>query len=111
MFVQVKYVDSNPNIYIGELSKSTGSRDSEKKLDSRNIEEKKLSQVNWTTPKSPPTHTHRACRQKASEGFAQNGVLGTAPQSALPRKKTRLSLVSSSSILFRVGPRKRKCPG
>jgi DNA polymerase phi len=48
--------------------------------------------------------------KKHQKALPKKGVLGTSPQSALPRKKARLSLVSRSPSLFQSGAKKKKVP-
>uniref|UniRef100_A0A8C0XGF6 Myb-binding protein 1A n=1 Tax=Castor canadensis TaxID=51338 RepID=A0A8C0XGF6_CASCN len=57
-------------------------------------EREKLSQVNGAAPMSPTEPTGK----KHQKALPKKGVLGTSPQSALPRKKARLSLVSRTSV-------------
>uniref|UniRef100_A0A8C0ZY71 Myb-binding protein 1A n=1 Tax=Castor canadensis TaxID=51338 RepID=A0A8C0ZY71_CASCN len=69
-------------------------------------EREKLSQVNGAAPMSPTEPTGK----KHQKALPKKGVLGTSPQSALPRKKARLSLVSRSPSLFQSGAKKKKVP-
>ncbi|CAH6785978.1 myb-binding protein 1A [Phodopus roborovskii] len=66
---------------------------------------KKLSQVNGTTPVSPIEPEGKKHHQKA---LPTKEVLRKSPQSALPRKRARLSLVSRSPSLLQSGVKKRK---
>lgn len=65
----------------------------------------KLSQVNGTTPVSPIEPEGKKHYQKA---LPTKEVLRKTPQSALPRKRARLSLISRSPSLFQSGVKKRK---
>ncbi|KAG3270132.1 MYB binding protein 1a [Ictidomys tridecemlineatus] len=64
----------------------------------------KLSQVNGVTPTSPAEPAGKKQRQKA---LPKKEVSGKSPQSALPRKKARLSLVRSPS-LFQGGAKRKR---
>lgn len=64
----------------------------------------KLSQVNGVTPTSPAEPVGKKQHQKA---LPKKGVSGKSPQSALPRKKARLSLVRSPS-LFQSGAKRKR---
>nr|XP_045013847.1 myb-binding protein 1A isoform X2 [Jaculus jaculus] len=64
-----------------------------------------LSQVNGATPVSPTQLSGKKQRRKS---LAQKGVLSKSPQSALPRKKSRLSLVSRSPSLLQSGTKRKK---
>uniref|UniRef100_A0A8D2D3R0 MYB binding protein 1a n=1 Tax=Sciurus vulgaris TaxID=55149 RepID=A0A8D2D3R0_SCIVU len=64
---------------------------------------KKLSQVNGATPTSPT----EPAGKKHQKALPKKGVSGKSPQSALPRKKARLSLVRSPS-LFQSGAKKKR---
>ncbi|KAK1331522.1 hypothetical protein QTO34_009479 [Cnephaeus nilssonii] len=68
---------------------------------------RKLSQVNGTTPGSP---TEPATEKKYRKELPQKGVSGKSPQSALPRKKARLrlSLANRSPSLLQSGAKKKK---
>ncbi|KAM5273503.1 myb-binding protein 1A [Ctenodactylus gundi] len=63
----------------------------------------KLSQENGATPVSPAESVSR----KHQKALSKKGISGKSPQSALPRKKARLSLVKSPS-LFQSGVKKKK---
>lgn len=65
----------------------------------------KLSQVNGATPVSPIEPEGKKHHQKA---LPTKEVLRKSPQSALPRKRARLSLVSRSPSLLQSGVKKRK---
>ncbi|XP_059127112.1 myb-binding protein 1A isoform X1 [Peromyscus eremicus] len=65
----------------------------------------KLSQVNGATPVSPIEPEGKKHHQKA---LPTKEVLRKSPQSALPRKRARLSLVSRSPSLLQTGVKKRK---
>ncbi|XP_075847869.1 myb-binding protein 1A isoform X1 [Microtus pennsylvanicus] len=65
----------------------------------------KLSQVNGTTPVSPIEPEGKKHYQKA---LPTKEVLRKTPQSSLPRKRARLSLVNRSPSLFQSGVKKRK---
>nr|XP_048304627.1 myb-binding protein 1A isoform X2 [Myodes glareolus] len=65
----------------------------------------KLSQVNGATPVSPIEPEGKKHYQKA---LPTKEVLRKTPQSALPRKRARLSLISRSPSLFQSGVKKRK---
>ncbi|ELV12010.1 Myb-binding protein 1A [Tupaia chinensis] len=65
----------------------------------------KLSQVNGASPLSPLEPAGKKQHQKS---LSKKGVLGKSPQSALLRKKARLSLVSRSPSLLLSGARKRR---
>ncbi|CAO2644053.1 Myb-binding protein 1A [Lemmus lemmus] len=65
----------------------------------------KLSQVNGATPVSPIEPEGKKHYQKA---LPTKEVLRKTPQSALPRKRARLSLISRSPSLFQSGIKKRK---
>ncbi|XP_077749296.1 myb-binding protein 1A [Canis aureus] len=64
---------------------------------------RKLSQVNGATPVSPVPSSGK----KPQKDVPEKGVSGKSPQSALPRKKARLSLASRSPSLLQ-GTAKRK---
>uniref|UniRef100_A0A8C9UJH0 MYB binding protein 1a n=1 Tax=Spermophilus dauricus TaxID=99837 RepID=A0A8C9UJH0_SPEDA len=64
----------------------------------------KLSQVNGVTPTSPAEPAGKKQQQKA---LPKKEVSGKSPQSALPRKKARLSLVRSPS-LFQGGAKRKR---
>uniref|UniRef100_A0A2K6ET66 MYB binding protein 1a n=1 Tax=Propithecus coquereli TaxID=379532 RepID=A0A2K6ET66_PROCO len=65
----------------------------------------KPSQVNGATPVSP---VEPAVKKKHQKALLKKEVSGKLPQSALPRKKARLSLASRSPSLFQSMARKKK---
>lgn len=65
----------------------------------------KLSQVNGATPVSPIEPESKKQHQKA---LSTKEVIKKSPQSALPKKRARLSLVSRSPSLLQSGVRKRR---
>ncbi|KAM6175728.1 LOW QUALITY PROTEIN: myb-binding protein 1A [Erethizon dorsatum] len=65
---------------------------------------KRLSQVNRDTPASPTEPSGKKQYQKA---LSKKGLSGKSPQSALSRKRARLSVVRSPS-LFQSGAKKKK---
>ncbi|XP_045842312.1 myb-binding protein 1A [Meles meles] len=71
------------------------------------LQEKKQrpSQVNGARPVSPAVPTGRKQPQK---DLPEKGVSGKLPQSALPRKKARLSLASRSPSLLQSGAKRKK---
>lgn len=75
------------------------------KTPKRHKKNRKLSQVNGATPVSP---TEPAVERQHQEELPTEEVSGKAPQSALPRKKARLSLASRSPSLFQSGAKKKK---
>ncbi|XP_004857298.1 myb-binding protein 1A [Heterocephalus glaber] len=81
------------------LSPSTPAKTPELQKKSR-----KLSQVNGNTPVSP---TEPSGEKQHLKSLSEKGISGKSPQSALSRKKARLSLVRSPS-LFQSGGRKKK---
>lgn len=68
-------------------------------------EKEKLTQVNGATPVSPIEPEGKKHYQKA---LPTKEVLRKTPQSALPRKRARLSLISRSPSLFQSGVKKKK---
>ncbi|XP_020738493.2 myb-binding protein 1A [Odocoileus virginianus] len=66
----------------------------------------KLSQVNEATP-LPPESPKEPAAKKRQKKLPQKGVSGKSPQSALPRKKARLSLASRSPSLLQSGAKKK----
>ncbi|XP_040485773.1 myb-binding protein 1A [Ursus maritimus] len=66
---------------------------------------RRLSQVNGATPVSPVAP---ACKKQPLKDLPEKGVSGKSPQSALPRKKARLSLVSKSPSLLQSGAKRKK---
>lgn len=69
------------------------------------LQKKKKLQVNGATPVSPVEPEGKKQHQKA---LPTKEVMSKSPQSALPRKKARLSLVSRSPSLLQSVARKRK---
>ncbi|XP_075850349.1 myb-binding protein 1A isoform X2 [Microcebus murinus] len=67
--------------------------------------QQKPSQVNGAAPVSP---TEPAVKKKHQKALPKKEVSGKSPQSALPRKKARLSLASRSPSLLQRGARKKK---
>ncbi|NIG58076.1 myb-binding protein 1A [Pontoporia blainvillei] len=67
---------------------------------------RKLSQVSRATPVSPESPKEPAAK-KRQKNLPQKGVSGKSPQSALPRRKARLSLASRSPSLLQSGARKK----
>lgn len=70
-----------------------------------------LSQVNGATPVPPvpPVSPEApAGRKQPLKDLPEKGVSGKSPQSALPRKKARLSLVSKSPSLLQRGAKRKK---
>ncbi|XP_007177478.3 myb-binding protein 1A isoform X2 [Balaenoptera acutorostrata] len=66
----------------------------------------KLSQVSRATPVSPESPKEPAAK-KRQKNLPQKGVSGKSPQSALPRRKARLSLASRSPTLLQSGAKKK----
>lgn len=66
---------------------------------------RRLSQVNGATPVSPVAP---AGKKQPLKDLPEKGVSGKSPQSALPRKKARLSLVSKSPSLLQSGAKRKK---
>lgn len=81
------------------LSPSTPAKTPELKKKS-----KRLSRVNGDTPVSPTEPSGKEQHQKV---LAKKGISGKSPQSTLPRKRSRLSVVRSPS-LFQSGAKKKK---
>ncbi|KAF6299156.1 MYB binding protein 1a [Rhinolophus ferrumequinum] len=79
------------------------------KTPKRHKKNRKLSQVNGATPMSP---TEPAVEKQHQKELPTKEVSGKSPQpalqSALPRKKARLSLASRSPSLFQSGAKKKK---
>ncbi|XP_029068705.1 myb-binding protein 1A isoform X1 [Monodon monoceros] len=67
---------------------------------------RKLSQVSRATPLSPESPKEPAAK-KRQKNLPQKGVSGKSPQSALPRRKARLSLASRSPSLLQSGVKKK----
>ncbi|XP_004406190.1 PREDICTED: myb-binding protein 1A isoform X1 [Odobenus rosmarus divergens] len=65
----------------------------------------RLSQVHGATPVSPAAP---AGKKQPQKDLPEKGVSGKTPQSALPRKKARLSLVSRSPNLLQSGAKRKK---
>ncbi|KFO20358.1 Myb-binding protein 1A [Fukomys damarensis] len=65
---------------------------------------RKLSQVNGNTPATP---TEPSGEKQHLKSLSKKGISGKSPQSALSRKRARLSLVRSPS-LFQSGAKKKK---
>ncbi|XP_059005469.1 myb-binding protein 1A [Mustela lutreola] len=68
-------------------------------------EKQQPSQVNGARPASPAAPGGRKQPQK---DLPEKGVSGKSPQSALPRKKARLSLASRSPTLLQSGAKRKK---
>ncbi|VFV28788.1 myb-binding protein 1a isoform 4 [Lynx pardinus] len=66
---------------------------------------RKLSQVNGAAPVSP---VEPAGKKQPQKDLPEKGVSGKSPQSALPRKKARLSLASRSPSLLQSGAKRKK---
>ncbi|XP_027481508.1 myb-binding protein 1A [Zalophus californianus] len=66
---------------------------------------RRLSQVHGATPVSPAAP---AGKKQPQKDLPEKGVSGKTPQSALPRKKARLSLVSRSPNLLQSGAKRKK---
>ncbi|XP_054431834.1 myb-binding protein 1A [Pteronotus mesoamericanus] len=66
---------------------------------------RKLSKVNGATPLSP---TEPASEKQHQKELPKKGVSGRSPQSALPRKKARLSLASRSPSLLQSGAKRKR---
>ncbi|XP_024420685.2 myb-binding protein 1A [Desmodus rotundus] len=67
---------------------------------------RKLSKVNGAPPVSP---TEPASKKQHQNELPKKGISGKLPQSALPRKKARLSLASRSpSLLLQSGAKRKK---
>ncbi|XP_045746098.1 myb-binding protein 1A isoform X1 [Mirounga angustirostris] len=66
---------------------------------------RRLSQGHGATPGSPAAPAGKKPPQK---DLPEKGVSGKSPQSALPRKKARLSLVSRSPSLLQSGAKRKK---
>uniref|UniRef100_A0A8D1S439 MYB binding protein 1a n=1 Tax=Sus scrofa TaxID=9823 RepID=A0A8D1S439_PIG len=70
----------------------------------------KLSQMKGATPESLDSPEEPAAKKRPKKNLPQKGILGKSPQSALPRKKARLSLASRSPSLLQSGARKKVQP-
>lgn len=68
-------------------------------------EKQQPSQVNGARPASPAAP---AGRKQPQKDLPEKGVSGKSPQSALPRKKARLSLASRSPTLLQSGAKRKK---
>ncbi|XP_012868804.1 PREDICTED: myb-binding protein 1A [Dipodomys ordii] len=68
-------------------------------------QKEKVSQENEASPISP---TEPASKKQYQKALPKKGVLSPTPQSSVPRKKARLSLVGRSPSLFQSGMKKRK---
>nr|XP_025719857.1 myb-binding protein 1A [Callorhinus ursinus] len=66
---------------------------------------RRLSQVHGATPVSPAAP---AGKKQPQKDLPEKGVSGKTPQSALPRKKARLSLVSRSPNLLQSGAKRKQ---
>ncbi|XP_057570404.1 myb-binding protein 1A [Hippopotamus amphibius kiboko] len=65
-----------------------------------------LPQVNGASPVCPETPEEPAAK-KRQKNLPQKGISGTSPPSALPRKRSRLSLASRSPSLLQSGAKKK----
>ncbi|XP_047614450.1 myb-binding protein 1A [Phacochoerus africanus] len=70
----------------------------------------KLSQMKGATPESLDSPEEPAAKKRPKKNLPQKGISGKSPQSALPRKKARLSLASRSPSLLQSGARKKVQP-
>lgn len=68
-------------------------------------EKQQPSQVNGARAASPAAP---AGRKQPQKDLPEKGVSGKSPQSALPRKKARLSLASRSPTLLQSGAKRKK---
>ncbi|XP_059236003.1 myb-binding protein 1A [Mustela nigripes] len=68
-------------------------------------EKQQPSQVNGARPASPAAP---AGRKQPQKDLPEKGVSGKSPQSALPRKKARLSMASRSPTLLQSGAKRKK---
>ncbi|XP_058902828.2 myb-binding protein 1A [Kogia breviceps] len=82
---------------------SPGSPAKTPKLQKKN---RKLSPGSRATPVSPESPKEPAAK-KRQKNLPQKGVSGKSPQSALPRRKARLSLASRSPSLLQSGAKKK----
>ncbi|XP_069338202.1 myb-binding protein 1A isoform X2 [Eulemur rufifrons] len=98
-------VNGTPAVKRPAPDTSTLSPSTPAKTPKQQKKRQKPSQVNGATPVSP---TEPAVKKKHQKALLKKEVSGKSPQSALPRKKARLSLASRSPSLLQSGARKRK---
>ncbi|KAM4843480.1 myb-binding protein 1A [Thomomys bottae] len=98
-------VTGTPATKSPTLDTPTLSPDTPAKTPKQQKQKEKVTKVNETTPVSPAEPTGKKQYQKA---LPKKGVLSPTPQSSLPRKRARLSLVSKSPSLFQSGMKKKK---
>uniref|UniRef100_A0A4X1ULR0 Myb-binding protein 1A n=1 Tax=Sus scrofa TaxID=9823 RepID=A0A4X1ULR0_PIG len=95
------------NQKLSQVTVTPATKSPTPKLQKKN---QKLSQMKGATPESLDSPEEPAAKKRPKKNLPQKGILGKSPQSALPRKKARLSLASRSPSLLQSGARKKVQP-